>query len=336
VLPKISINISVRNSESASIVLESLQKIQYPAELFEVLIIKGGYLTKQRNKGIAHSKGEIIYLLDNDSIVTPNALRVIAREFKNKNVAAVGGPSLNPKKGSYFSTVVGYILATYFGAFRMRFKWSNHKKIIAPNDYHFIGCNLAFRKNIVKKIGGFDERFRANDETELIRRIRDKGFLLRYSHKLVVYKGQRSNPVLLAKQFHHYGKGRMQHLLKNPQREDLFLLAPLGFMGYLFSLPFYRSELYVLPLGFYIFLGVLTALKASIKHKRPDLLVTMNILFPVIHISYGMGLLHELISRDLPILGWSKANLNKKSYSTQLQILKVNTVGRDMRSNKYE
>lgn len=297
-LPKISINISVVTNDDAGDAILSLERINYPKDLFEIIIIQGSHLTKQRNKGIEYSRGDIIYLLDNDSQVQPNAFRLLAKEFSDMQVAAVGGPSLTPmNEQNNFSRVVGYVLETYFGAFRMRYKWSKQTNNKETSDYHFIGSNLALRKKFVEKIGGFDEKFKANDETDLLRRLKDKGYRLKYTDKLIVFRHQRNNVFQLMKQFHHYGKGRMQHLLKNHKKEDFFLLAPICFELYLLSLIFFHPAWYLSILGLYILLATATSLKASIKYRRRDLLWKMALLSPVIHISYATGLLNELLDR---------------------------------------
>ena len=63
--PKISINISVIFGGKCQTVLQSLKKVKYPDNLYEIVIIEGNHLTKQRNIGTKFSKGEIIYLLYN-------------------------------------------------------------------------------------------------------------------------------------------------------------------------------------------------------------------------------------------------------------------------------
>src|SRR5579859_5281720 len=101
-LPKITVNICVISKGSTEIVLQSLKKIRYPKHLYEILIIEGSHLTRQRNVGLRHSSGTIVYLLDNDSQVHPEAFHILASEFTNPKIAAVGGPSLNPKRGDTY------------------------------------------------------------------------------------------------------------------------------------------------------------------------------------------------------------------------------------------
>lgn len=297
-LPKISVNISLITGGNASIVLNSLRSIEYPSNLFEIIIIEGNLLAKQRNKGVEKSKGDIIYLLDDDSQAQPKSFKILAKEFLNKNTAAIGGPSLTPKNGSYINQLLGYVLQTYFGSFRMRYKWSKQKKSNNASDYHFIAASLAFRKKSAVEIGGFDEKFYPSEETDLVRRIKDKGYLIKYNKKLCVYQNHnRKNSYLLAKRFYNYGQGRMKQLKKNLKIEDYFLLAPVIFGFYLVGLLFFHSGWYFLPLYMYILLGFATAIKASIKYRKVSLLFTMPLIFPIIHLSYATGMIAELLFR---------------------------------------
>jgi cellulose synthase/poly-beta-1,6-N-acetylglucosamine synthase-like glycosyltransferase len=191
-LPKISVNIPLITNGDASIVLNSLLKIEYPKRLYEIIIIQGSHLTKQRNIGLKVSKGEIIYLLDDDSYVHPQSFKILADEFRNPKIAAVGGPSLTPQDSqNYLNQLIGYVLETYFGAFRMRYKWSNHVQNIFGRDYHFIGANLALRRKVAIAVGRFDEKIIPNEETELLRRLRDIGYLLKFNKDLFIYRNQR-------------------------------------------------------------------------------------------------------------------------------------------------
>ena len=297
ILPRISVNIPIYFHGDPHIVLRSLKKVDYPNGLIEVLLIKGEQIALQRNAGLEKSRGDIVYLLDDDSQVQPNALKIIAKEFEKPELAALGGPSLSPKNGgNYLSRLIGYVLETYFGALRMRYKWSRQQKSTSPKDYHFLGANLALRRKVILAVGGFDERIVPNEETELIRRLQENGYEIQYHHKLVIYRNQRTHITDLIKQFHHYGKGRMKFLHKNPRWHDFFLLAPIVFTIYLLTLIFYHPLWLLIPLFLYIFLSIATALKATIKYKKISLLFTMPIVFPIIHISYALGMIEENIS----------------------------------------
>lgn len=294
-LPKISVNIPLITDGDNTIVLESLKKIDYPKNLFEIVIVEGNQISKQRNVALENSSGTIIYLLDDDSVVHPKSFKLLAKEFSNPKIGAVGGPSLVPQEGDYFNKLVGYVLATYFGATRMKFKWSKQTNTIGT-DHNFIGSNLALRRRSVMKVGKFNERIIPNEETELLRRLHKAGYTLKYNQKLYIYRDQRKNIFELAKQFHHYGTGRMKQTLYNFSPEDVIFIIPIGFLFYLISLVFFHLNWYFIPLVLYILLGLATSLKASIKHGKPDLLLTMMLIYPIIHLSYALGLLSEFLA----------------------------------------
>lgn len=309
--PKISLNIPVLTKENTHIVLETIKKIDYPSNKFEVIIIKGNHIAKQRNRGVKYSKGEIIYLLDNDSQIQKNSLKIIARAFINPRIAAVGGPSLTPKNQGYFNQLVGYVLETYFGAFRMRHKWSKLKQN-SSIDYYFIGANLALRKKLVLKVGGFDENIVPNEETELLRRLKQKGYIIQFNEKLFIFRNQRKNLYLLAKQFHHYGKGRMKQIKKQPIFDDIVFVAPIFFVFYIISLFFFHPIWYLLPLFIYTILGCLTSFNAAIKYKKPSVFLAMLFLFPTIHFSYAFGLMEEHAQTWIPEILRTKIKKPKK------------------------
>ncbi len=294
--PKISVNIPLRTSENAEIVIQSLQKVKYPKNKIEVIIIEGTHIAKQRNKGIQCSDGEIIYLLDNDSEVQPNALQIIAKEFSNKKIAVLGGPSLSPiHTRSYFSRLIGYVLETQFGALRMRFRYSQQTTKAPINEYHLIGANLALRKKLVVQVGGFNEKIVPNEETELLRRIQKKGHILRYNERLFVRREQRTNIIALIHQFYRYGKGRAKQINYAATLSDVIFILPILFLFYLISLILYHAPLYFIPIVLYMIAGITTSLKASIKYRDSKIPLIMPFLFPIIHLSYTIGLLQYLL-----------------------------------------
>ncbi|MBC8275788.1 MAG: glycosyltransferase, partial [Chloroflexi bacterium] len=93
--PKISVNIPVRPGGSV-IALNRLRRVDYPAEKIEVFLAEGYYPPRQRNLAVDHSSGEIVYCLDDDSLVPPDLFNRVAAHYQDKSTAGVGGPSLTP------------------------------------------------------------------------------------------------------------------------------------------------------------------------------------------------------------------------------------------------
>ncbi len=316
--PNISVNIPLITNGDASIAFKHLRRVEYPKNRIEVIVVEGNQIAKQRNTALKHSKGTIIYLLDDDSRVRPQAFKILAREFSNPRVAAVGGPSLTYKSdGKYFNKLVGYILETYFGAMRMKFRYSQQSSETG-NEYRLIGANLALRKSAVIKVGGFNEKIVPNEETELLRRLSKAGYKLNYNKNLFIRRENRKNMLKLIKQFHHYGIGRMKQMKNGFIKEDIVFLIVIGFYLYLITLIFFHPIWYLAPVFIYITGAGATSLKAAVKHHDLTLLLSMPLIFPFIHTSYVFGLIHELL---FPI---NRLVNTKKSSSNITGITKVN------------
>lgn len=320
-LPKISVNIPAKPKSDVKPVLNSLKKIEYPPELIQIVIVEGNQIAKQRNQAIKRSSGEIIYLLDDDSEVRPDSFRIIIQEFKKKNVAAVGGPSLTKKDGNYLNFLIGCALETYFGAMRMRFRYSEQGQKTEGNEYQLIGANLALRKKTVEKIGLFNEKIVPNEETELLRRLKKVGYKLVYNKDLSIQRSQRKTLKDLAKQFFHYGVGRMKQILYNGTFEDLIFILPIAFVFYLTSLLLFHPIWSLIPLFLYLVLSLATSLKAASKYKKAFLILALPIIFLIIHISYASGIIYEILSQFL-----FKKDVKKHKNRFKISILSLRDV----------
>lgn len=293
--PIISVNIPVITDGDVSIVINSLKKVDYPKSKFEIIIVEGNQIAKQRNEAVKRSKGKIVYLLDDDSRVRKNSLKLIEKEFEKSKVAALGGPSVVYNK-NYFNILLERVLETYFGAMRMKFRYSKQSSGLG-SEYKLIGANLALRKSAVIKAGMFNEKIVPNEETELLRRLQRAGYLLKYNKELFVKRDHRRNIQGIAKQFFHYGNGRMKQILHSVNKKDFIFILPMVFLLYLITIPFTKTALHLLPLLIYLTLGTLTSTKAALKYRDVSLIPTMMSIFPVIHLSYSLGMVWELVTQ---------------------------------------
>ncbi|MDI6785211.1 MAG: glycosyltransferase family 2 protein [bacterium] len=125
-----------------------------------------------RNKGAETAQGEIIFFIDSDIIITPNALSIINENFSNLEI----------------SGVVGLLSAKLrFKNFASQYKnlWMHYTYKILPD---FVGVSYtsitAFRRNIFLELGGFDKCYKdANvEDTEFGQRFLTKNYKI-YSDK---------------------------------------------------------------------------------------------------------------------------------------------------------
>ncbi|MBW5381238.1 glycosyltransferase, partial [Brachyspira hampsonii] len=93
---KFTIIIPHRVGENIEKTLEGVYLSNYPKEDIEIFQAEGTHPTVQRNECIKQSLGDIVYFIDNDSIVSADNIKEASIIFEsNENVAVVGGPAIH-------------------------------------------------------------------------------------------------------------------------------------------------------------------------------------------------------------------------------------------------
>ncbi|HKZ16273.1 MAG TPA: glycosyl transferase family 2, partial [Geobacteraceae bacterium] len=165
-------------------------------------------------------------------------------------------------------------------------------------DDELILCNLSMRSDVFRAFGGFDERLYPNEENELMVRIRKKGLALVHDPDLAVCRSQRKTFPAFVRQIFGYGKGRgRQTLIGGISGFGSFV--PVVFLLYILSLFLMDKPVYYLPLLCYLVVGLLGAVGGSYRAGRLRLAPVFFFLFPVLHLSYGAGILRGLLSHPI-------------------------------------
>src|SRR5205085_8171286 len=116
---------------------------------FTVISTENGGLSQARNTGLAAATGEIVAYIDDDARPDPHWLTYLATTFLTTNHAAVGGPNLAPPGDGPIADCV----ANAPGG-------PVHILLSDQEAEHIPGCNMAFRTDCLRAIGGFDWQFR--------------------------------------------------------------------------------------------------------------------------------------------------------------------------------
>lgn len=172
----LSIVVPVLNEEKyLPLLLESIKKQNFEEELEIIVadsgskdktveiarsqgckIVKGGKPAKGRNEGAKIAKGELLLFLDADIILPENSLENFIQEFKKRNLD-VSGFLLQPWGENRFLK----ILYNFF----YNFPISILEKILP----HAAGAILV-KKELHKKIGGFDEKIKLAEDHTYVRK----------------------------------------------------------------------------------------------------------------------------------------------------------------------
>ena len=228
--PKMSVVICAYNAErTMQACLASLRTLRYPS--YEVIVVNDGStdatldiaqrfpdvriisqenkgLSVARNVGIEAATGEIVAFTDSDCVVDPDWLTYLSYSFANGGFVAVGGPNLPPPEESRTAACV----ASSPGG-------PTHVLLNDQVAEHIPGCNMAFRRDVLTCIGGFDPVFRAaGDDVDLCWRLQNDGHVIGFSAAAMVWHFRRNTVKAYLRQQMGYGAAEALLFFKHPYR----------------------------------------------------------------------------------------------------------------------
>lgn len=179
------------------------------------------------NKGIEKCRGEIIITIDADTILKRNTLTRLARYFKDKDVGAVSGAYKVRDPKSILDRLQNL---EYFGfMFSRKIQEALSSVLVVP------GAIGAFRKSVVKKLGGFREEILVEDY-DLTVRIHKLGYKVKFDKKALAWTEPPKTLRSLWKQRTRWCRGGIQILKKHSdllffKKGGLPLILTLDFMS---------------------------------------------------------------------------------------------------------
>jgi GT2 family glycosyltransferase len=233
-LPFVSVIVTVRNgAEEIGGCLSSLLRTEYPPRSREILVLDHGstdltaevmrgypvqYLVEAgpgvcqaRNRGIELSRGEILAFTDPDCVVSAGWLRELVRPFEDPAVGGVAGAIL-PYPGT--------TPAERFAARRR--SHTQERPLSHPRRPFAMSPNVAFRREVFQRIGGFDTLFPGGgwEDADLCWRFsRETTYRLEYAPRAAVFHRYRTTARAFFVQHMRYGYGLA--LLRRKYRDDL-------------------------------------------------------------------------------------------------------------------
>jgi len=145
---------------------------KYP---IKIILKKNAGPSVARNTGWKAASGKIVAFTDSDCIPVPDWLDTISKHFQDLSVGGVGGTYKTENRGSILATYIGEDIG--FRHNRLR------KEIEATGTF-----SAAFRKNLLKQVGGFDETYEkaTAEDFDLCFAIRKTGYKIIYEPKAIV------------------------------------------------------------------------------------------------------------------------------------------------------
>lgn len=227
--PRISVVVcSYNGSRTIRETLEGLKRLEYPD--FELIVVNDGStdatpaiaaeypvrlistenrgLSSARNTGWQAASGEIVAYIDDDAYPDPHWLHYLAHTFVTTDCAAAGGPNLPPPGDGPTAECV----ANAPGG-------PVHVLVSDSEAEHIPGCNMAFRREALAAVGGFDPRFRvAGDDVDLCWRLESRGGRIGFHAGALVWHHRRNSVRAYWRQQKGYGKAEALLEAKWPER----------------------------------------------------------------------------------------------------------------------
>ena len=147
-------------SDGGSVSLEDvLAPFVAPLRL-RLLTVPHGGPAAARNRGLAVASGEIVAFTDDDCRPDEGWLEAIASGVSSSPPTAGGGTTRNGLATNPYADASQFILQLV----------GRHDRATNGHELFFSSNNLAFPADALRRLGGFDERFRTAEDRDLCRR----------------------------------------------------------------------------------------------------------------------------------------------------------------------
>lgn len=261
---------------------------------YEIVLAEGCAPSQQRNLAAKDASGDILYFVDDDSMINSANLGICSDIMENIDVAVVGGPSLTPESDSWIQQLFGAALSSSIGAGAVRNRYRVYGSVRETTEKELILCNLAIRRSVFMEMGGFNEGLYPNEENELLDRIKASGLKLVHAPEMSVFRSQRASLKAFIRQMFVYGRGRSQQSLVSGTFSPVSFV-PMFFVLYIVTSIFsFGYQPYYIPMLFYLSVVVMFAFVQAFCYRRLSMLLLLAI-YPLMHCVNGLGLLAGLI-----------------------------------------
>jgi succinoglycan biosynthesis protein ExoA len=250
------------------------------------------------NRAIEAAQGTYIVRMDAHSLPNCNYIQNSIKGLKSGLGENIGGIwEIQPGSSTWVAKSIAIAASHPIGAGDARYRIGGVAQEVDTVPFG------AFHRDLIKKIGMFDETLLTNEDYEFNARIRQSGGRIWLDPSISSIYYARSTLSELAKQYWRYGYWKAKMLRKHPKTlrwrqilPPLFVLAliSLGILSLAWNLARWLFA-FIVILYTIVILGI--GIQMSLKHSRLSLIIGIPLATATIHFSWGMAFLWGLIAK---------------------------------------
>jgi cellulose synthase/poly-beta-1,6-N-acetylglucosamine synthase-like glycosyltransferase len=317
-LPFVSLVMSLRNEEKfLPKSLAAIEAQDYPKDRYELIAVDGGStdhsveilkafrssvshttlasgknltIPAAMNLGIRAARGDIIVKLDAHGYPSKNFVRGIAERLGARPDLGAVGACIVQLGETRTAEANGWARTSAFGVGRGPYTAGQPEGYVAS-----VQCG-GYRREVLDKVGTFDEEIGLGEDDELNWRVVKAGYKILFTPGIEFFYYARPTLKALFRQYLWYGDGRTLVLRKHPDYLRIKHLIPAAFV---MALVLCLSLAFVSTRGRYLLAGLLVAYAVGLlvasaslaKEKGWRYFPRFLASFSVMHLGYGLGFL---------------------------------------------
>jgi len=267
---------------------------KYVARIIRIIDARGtSGANLARNIGIKNASGDILIFTDSDVRLKEDWIENIVKLFEEyPDVNCIAGSMVSANPEAFLSKYLDFSIISPTRAAKVNLKVINiinrllksnikvkiiDEKTLIENDIPLstliVTCNFAIKREIVNKVGFFDEEYKAygSDDIDYAYRILKNGYKILCVPQLIVYHYHRNTITRLVKRYFQYGLGFSIFKRKHP--ESTFSRAlnyMLLFLSSYFTLSIISilARFYLVGLTMILFSYSVLLLHNIIRHRK--------------------------------------------------------------------
>lgn len=324
-MTSVSIIVPCYNEQSTiRLLLNAIYKQNYPKQKMEVIIADGLSTDETRaeiaifqsdhpdlqvqvvdnikriipaglNRAIMEAKGEVIVRLDAHSMPDENYVKLCVNALNKGFGENIGGVwQIVPGGNSWMARSIAAAAAHPLGVGDAHYRYTEEAMHVDTVPFG------AFRRNLVEKIGPFDENLLTNEDYEFNVRVRKAGGRIWLDPTIRSTYFARGTLKALAHQYTRYGYWKARMLTRYPKTlrwrqalPPLFVLSLLSLSLLVFWFWWARWML-ALELSFYFLVLILVGAQLALKNRDLGMILGVPLAIATMHLCWGGALLWSL------------------------------------------